>query len=1255
MSVPRPIRSLLRRFNALVVRVRPKWLIGLTYAMLLAGLIIRVPLTHPGLVEWTADFRIHYDIGVERAFWQTTWHPYIFDTDNAATLPNSPIYSFFLLLPNSKIAQNAMLFSVFLVTALSAFICLDFILSSRKYSNRVRLLSTLIGATVYTANPWVLGEAVHWFVIWTYALTPILYVVVVRLFEERSLHKGMAKSLILGVLFGVQGHAHGLVFSFLFVLLVAAFYLIWAAESRTRLRQLMKFLAELGLAIVTMVAVSLYWILPYLLYFGPLVSTGPSWILASSGEIYSNSIGHTLLNNLRLYFPWEDGLFVSRLGSLGYLAVATSLLLPIAAFSSLLLKPANKHVLLLSSLAITYAFLGKGTNPPFGDAYAGMALNAPIISNVGWLLRAMYVFIGYAAFALVMLSVITFAEMVTRLLEVIQTAKRQTRQHWKGAWYSTVVVVLVLSVSVNAVPALSGDNLGLMVPAVLPNDYFRTNAYLDSQGFTRVAWLPPTYGESEPLWSPYLGQSVVHRNVLTMLPSWASSRPVLGLGTTTHIPTHARIVPQYLAYEALLENRTRYVGKLYGIANVDGVVFHNDTTPNPTYSLLLQRLRSQKDLTPVFQDGNITVFRNPSAAPYTYAVPGISLVVGGLDTLVELSRVNSYVPYEKPLVFVEQYPSVLQNIGGYIDLVDEVIFFGNKTFADLALASLGSNYLFEPASFLRETRPLTAWDKDFFYSHLWIPVYSHLFPARMAFPGIRYDFALDKKIILTQTPNATFAFPVNLNYSGDSDVWVRVARTPGGGNLSVAVNGVVIGTVDTYSLSPEGFSWVRVADHNITAERTSITLRSISGFNAINMVAITPVGLVSEKGESFERLFSAHRVRIVYVVPQTFLRETPDEVTRYDLRGKDTLSDWYIGNGAGEFQQELPALPDTNRSTIYSGVADRYGNFYLWFDPNGSWNLRNYSVLRVEYSTNATADQALRVRIFLQDSMGNWRMYFSPIPSPPARWNITVDLNNYAKQSSPAFDLARLDALNIGFTGQPNSTYRMSVGRIDALKRHVRIEKAPPPDSRFMVATHRSCENQNECATSMTVTPAGSQPLVPMYNDSDSFQYYGPLADASGNLDFSIQSGEIPVDLVLIFSLLATESRLDLSQILSSGSPFEILRFDQVASWHFQFQPTSGDKAIYVLGEGYHPLWIATQGGQQRIKLPINGILNGFVVTSSQGPTDVEFAAEDSFHAGMGATYATIPLVLTAIAIGYEIPWLTGRLRRLREKLFAGR
>jgi hypothetical protein len=142
---------------------------------------------------------------------------------------------------------------------------------------------------------------------------------------------------------------------------------------------------------------------------------------------------------------------------------------------------------------------------------------------------------------------------------------------------------------------------------------------------------------------------------------------------------------------------------------------------------------------------------------------------------------------------------------------------------------------------------------------------------------------------------------------------------------------------------------------------------------------------------------------------------------------------------------------------------------------------------------------------------------------------------------------------------------------------------------------------------------------------------------------------------VLTFSLFVNENMLEVSQTLSPELLNQTLNVDRPALWHFRFQPISGQRAIYVLGEGYHPLWIATQKGRELIKLPINGILNGFIATGSQGPIDVEFAPDASFHVGMTLTEITVPFVLGAIAVFYELPWLSRRFRWLRMKLFDAR
>lgn len=903
---------------------RTFFLVGLLFSLTLASTILRNVLLSPGLIEWTSDFSLHYDISWNRSIFSHTWNPYVFDHDNSATLSMFSVYSWLLVLPTSEVVQRVMLFMVFTLTSMNMFLVVFLWMKKRYDSPFINYATAIIASLIYTVNPWVATGTVHWFMFWSYAFIPLIFYFTLEGVNGESRKRTVECAIILSLIIILTGTARGILYNLLLVFLLMLLSVFFSKTRKQVLQYISNSLISLLAIAVFSSLLAAFWLLPYVFYFSPYIFQGQTWAIFKVGDIFaiSQAIGG-IFNVIRLHYPWTGGFLTGPLPTtFSPIMAFLSLSMPITAVSAILLRKKDKTVLILSILALLFMFLAKGSEEPLGGLYVWLAFHAPVISSLSWVLfKTPYVYLGYLSFSYAFLNGITASELLYRssLIKGRLKLYRIPKNPIKKSMFVALILLAILAFSVllNGNPLLSGDLNGYYSPVSLPPEYLEANNWLSSrEGDFRVAWLPPS---SDVFWSPYAKlPAIPDRGEISPLPQWASSKPVLSLGVTYLLPTHARIFPQYYVYDALLNNKTLSAGKLYGLANVKYIQYHNDTIDSENYRGVYESLLRQRDLKLTFNENYLSIFTNEHSSPYTYATKSAILNVGGLDALVPLSNIESYIPYELPIVFLEQFPTTNEEIDTLLDFGSVLQFYGGKDLDDLTLSSLDSDYIFAPSEYLVETPPLSPWDVDFFYSHLWVPI-------RLGkFQGAKYDFDLNKKIILTTEP-ADFSFWITTPQTNSYEVWVRTLLNPQGGKISLQIDDMEISELTTNSSVLRGFKWMRNGEVQLTEGKHKLTIYNKSGFNAINLIAVVPSQELEKHRMSLLGRIVDSEIRLSYLTEGAFLDEF----------GNSTLQ------SEAKSMKLFPIKPSYYVIAIMANPKEDHGS--LLIDISGQSSTLNYS------------------------------------------------------------------------------------------------------------------------------------------------------------------------------------------------------------------------------------------------------------------------------------------------------------------------
>jgi len=216
-----------------------------------------------------------------------------------------------------------------------------------------------------------------------------------------------------------------------------------------------------------------FWIIPILIF---RVNT-----IAQLGAIFNSSSAVIFFsfakfeNTLSLLQPnWPENLF----GKV-YFMRAEFLILPLLAFSSLLLLPKKKQpILFFALLSLIAAFLAKGANDPLGQLYLWMFHNIP----------------GFIMFRdptkFYVLIALSYSILIPFTISFVYNFLRSKFIHQK--YLSTIFLLAIITFLLFLIrPAILGQLNGIFQNVQIPAEYLQLKNFIVSQKeFGRTLWIP---------------------------------------------------------------------------------------------------------------------------------------------------------------------------------------------------------------------------------------------------------------------------------------------------------------------------------------------------------------------------------------------------------------------------------------------------------------------------------------------------------------------------------------------------------------------------------------------------------------------------------------------------------------------------------------------------------------------------------------------------------------------------------------------
>jgi len=340
-----------------------------------------------------------------------------------------------------------------------------------------------------------------------------------------------------------------------------------------------------------------------------------------------------------------------------------SLLIPLLAFSPILLKRRNPYVLYFALLAVFGVFLVKGPYPPFEEISAWLFDNVPLYPVF---FSASYLRFGiYVAFSYSLMIGVGASELYYLIkgsgkmnMEIKLGKGRYLRR--LGSMF-TIALLAFLLFAVYSWPFWTGDVVypgGNIIPSArvkIPSYYSEASGSIKTQKDSFNIFSLPT---SKFDYATYWWNNGSHGFLGDDPTVWLLSRPVIISAQSGHG------LSGYLA-ELITTNSTRSIAKALALMNVKYVLFHRDsnwkyleghpwwisTSPESFQAIL----NSQQSL--LFEEsfGELDFYRNEYWRPmHIYATPNITLVDGGLDEMIQFIQEDEFMPGGSLLLLSDQ-------------------------------------------------------------------------------------------------------------------------------------------------------------------------------------------------------------------------------------------------------------------------------------------------------------------------------------------------------------------------------------------------------------------------------------------------------------------------------------------------------------------------------------------------------------------------------------------------------------------------
>ena len=218
------------------------------------------------------------------------------------------------------------------------------------------------------------------------------------------------------------------------------------------------------------------------------------------------------------------------------------------------------------------------------------------------------------------------------------------------------------------------------------------------------------------------------------------------------------------------------------------------------------------------------VYENTRFSPFISSREGLTLVVGGKNSLVELGKIDpAYLNSGLTLISDIDF----SKHDALIDLltrVDKIIFVDSST-TDLAILASHSEINRDLSSYSTGSiNPLNGWISDDTQSNL----------GKFTYSGNA----------LTTKSNTVLNIPFEVNKSQLYEVWARTYANPYAGQLNFQIDDINLGQINPTTIKKESFYWEKLSELNFEKGKHLINIKNTKGLisnkSTLDQIVVVP-------------------------------------------------------------------------------------------------------------------------------------------------------------------------------------------------------------------------------------------------------------------------------------------------------------------------------------------------------------------------------------------------------------------------------
>ncbi len=833
MAVARLIRPQLRLTNFNIC------MIGAVLGMSAALIFFRHFIFNPGLPNYS-DLTWPYSSHVFPMHY--TWDEF----NQAPVRINSMLAYLFFYQFSAEASIRLLYIFIFTMMGLSMFYTTFKLTSPRHPSARVPLIAAALATVFFVMVPIISNNIMHWFLLWFYAFLPLLlYLSYSAMKDIHSLNKSgfLKRSIILALVLFIMSISQA--FPFYFPFLILAFC---AGLSRPFWGYLKRSVLFLGCTLLLFFAFSAVWLIPFTPVYESSVHS--RYMIDNLG--FRTSLFEVVTISAHTSTHTADEVFQIS-GTVETLWRASIIALPVLAFASLLFRR-SKLIIWLVVFSLAFMFLGKGPLDPWGDFYYWLSLDSPILSSQGAIFRWPHKWLIPLACCYSILIGFTISYFLGWLRDRVKW-----RKIGKGLFIISIAFFLAVPLG-GGYPLLTGNLTGHLRPS--------GSAY--GEIFTSFSdWVLTDESQHKMFYYPNRWW-------------WGSPMPAQ--------PSGGRLGPSIVlrGYVLIRDSaaKTTRMGELLSFWDSKYFVFDSRyRMDDQARENMLSALSQQEDLKLVNEFGKYTtregktysalyVYEN-MAQPFQIEVSTHSVAaVGGIDLMQSLLSTDSYDFGQYPVVLLDQ----LAGSSDYLNEADTLV--SSQYGLDLYMSLLEDRYMVKPFEWVDQDSE-TVWRKA--STHGYQGGEWSLFMSNAGVENWQQDYGLGLAWTQAHKP---LDMPFGVEQDGAYHIVMRYFQSSAGhSGIKVSLDDEEISHIATKGKTTE-WVWKDLGTFNLQQGSHLLSIKSVRGFNAVNLLAVVPTEDLARYQAQVEESLADKRIIHVW--------EAESVLNRSDAKSLDL----YAGNAS---------------------------------------------------------------------------------------------------------------------------------------------------------------------------------------------------------------------------------------------------------------------------------------------------------------------------------------------------------------------